>query len=91
MAKGPALFAVRCGSPILPFLLRRERYDRHVIMAGDPIYPPESGDLEADILAMTEAYTRFFEDGIREYPDQWMWTHRRWKVRQPATKMSSKA
>ncbi len=78
--KGPALFAIRAGCPLLPCVLRRESYDRHVVMACDPIYPPNSGDEEADIRSMTEAYTKFFESCIRQYPDQWMWTHRRWKV-----------
>ena len=78
--KGPAAFAVKAKAPILPFVMRRERHDRHVVMAGDPIYPPGSGDDEQDIIAMTSAYTRFFEDCIRKYPDQWLWTHRRWKV-----------
>jgi Kdo2-lipid IVA lauroyltransferase/acyltransferase len=78
--KGPALFSIRSGAPLLPFLLRRERWDKHVLIQGEPIYPPNSGDEEADIRQMTIAYTRFFEATIREYPDQWMWTHRRWKV-----------
>jgi KDO2-lipid IV(A) lauroyltransferase len=78
--KGPALFAIRAGCPLLPCVLRRESYDRHVVMACDPIYPPNTGDEEADIQIMTIAYTKFFESCIREYPDQWMWTHRRWKI-----------
>ncbi len=86
--KGPALFAIRGGCPILPFMLRRERFDRHVLMAAEPIYPPHSGDEEADIQAMTERYTHFFESCIRQYPDQWMWTHRRWKLPDEATKES---
>jgi len=78
--KGPALFSIRTGAPLLPFLLRRERYDRHILIPGEPIYPPNSGDEEVDIAQMTKRYTRFFEQNIRKYPDQWMWTHRRWKV-----------
>ncbi|RKX25251.1 MAG: hypothetical protein DRP45_06395 [Candidatus Zixiibacteriota bacterium] len=78
-AKGPALFALRCGCPILPFLLRRVKYDRHVMIAGDPIYSPKSGDEEKDVQIMTERYMRFFEEQIRRYPDQWLWTHDRWK------------
>jgi len=79
--KGPALFAIRCDCPIMPFLLKRERYDRHLVISGEPIYPPNSGDEEADIRTMTVAYTKFFENQIRKYPDQWLWTHRRWKVK----------
>ncbi len=77
--KGPAMFAIHAGCPILPYLLRRERWDRHVVIVGPPIYPPDSGDREADMRMMTERYTKFFEQEIRKYPDQWMWTHRRWK------------
>jgi KDO2-lipid IV(A) lauroyltransferase len=78
--RGPAFFAVKTGCPVFPCMMRRERYDRHVVMPGEPIYPPDSGDEEADIRMVTEAYTRFFESCIRQYPDQWMWTHRRWKL-----------
>jgi Kdo2-lipid IVA lauroyltransferase/acyltransferase len=78
--KGPALFSIRTGSPLIPIVLRRENYERHVLMPGEPIYPPNSGDEEADIAAMTIAYTKFFEQAIRQYPEQWMWTHRRWKI-----------
>jgi KDO2-lipid IV(A) lauroyltransferase len=78
--RGPAAFAIKAGCPLWPFLMRRERYDRHVVMAGEPIYAPAHTDQEEAIRAMTQAYMTFFENGIRQYPDQWMWTHRRWKL-----------
>jgi Kdo2-lipid IVA lauroyltransferase/acyltransferase len=77
--KGPAIFSLRSGAPILPLLLTRERYDRHVVIAGAPIFPVE-GDEETAIRIMTEGYVRFFEEHIRANPEQWMWTHRRWKM-----------
>ena len=78
--RGPATFAVRSGAPVLPVMMRRERYDRYVVTVGDPIYPPGSGDQDADVLTITAAYTRYFETVVRQYPGQWLWTHRRWKV-----------
>jgi KDO2-lipid IV(A) lauroyltransferase len=78
--RGPAIFAIRANCPLLPMLIRRERYDRHVVIKGRPIYPPHSGNEEDDIRVMTAEYTRFFEEKIRQYPDQWLWTHRRWKL-----------
>jgi len=80
IARGPALFAIRCNCPVIPVLLRRERYDRHVLIAGELIYPPNSGDEEADVRTMTTRYVRFIEENIRRYPDQWLWTHNRWKL-----------
>jgi Kdo2-lipid IVA lauroyltransferase/acyltransferase len=77
--KGPAVFSLRSGAPILPLLLTRERYDRHVVIAGTPIFPA-AGDEETAIRSMTEQYVRFFEEHIRANPEQWMWTHRRWKM-----------
>jgi KDO2-lipid IV(A) lauroyltransferase len=79
IARGPALFAIRCGCPVIPLLLRRERHDRHVLIAGELIYPPKSGDEEADVRSMTARYVKFIEENIRRYPDQWLWTHNRWK------------
>ncbi|MBU2652749.1 MAG: lysophospholipid acyltransferase family protein [Bacteroidetes bacterium] len=78
-ARGPAMFAVKSGAPMLPFLMRRESYDRHVFITGDPIYPPENDDSEQAVDDMTRRYHRFLEDHIRRCPGQWMWTHRRWK------------
>ena len=78
--KGPAAFAVKAGAPILPAMSRRVAWDRHEVVIGSPIYPPDSGDTERDIVTLTQAYTDVFEACIREYPDQWLWTHRRWKV-----------
>ena len=78
--KGPAMFAVKANSPILPFMCRRINYNHHEILGAPPIYPPNSGDVENDVKEMTTRYTKFFEDCIRQYPDQWMWTHRRWKL-----------
>ncbi len=78
--KGPAAFAVKCGSPILPLVCKRLRYDKFRVIMGDLLYPPESGDSEADTRSLTQQYTAWFEDVIRRDPGQWLWTHRRWKV-----------
>jgi KDO2-lipid IV(A) lauroyltransferase len=80
VARGPAVFAIKQQCPILPILMRRESYDRHIFMTHPPIYPINSGNEEQDIIDMTRQYLSFFEKKIIDYPDQWMWTHRRWKV-----------
>lgn len=78
-ARGPALFSIRTGAPICPFMLRREKYNRHVAYAAEPIYPRPNADEETEIIRITSTALEFFEDFIRKYPEQWAWTHRRWK------------
>jgi KDO2-lipid IV(A) lauroyltransferase len=78
--KGPAAFAVKTGCPIVFGSLVREGYNRHRGVIEPPIYPPNSGDKEKDIIDMTQAYTSMLEAVVRQHPEQWMWTHRRWKL-----------
>lgn len=78
--KGPAAFAAKVGCPIIAGCSIREGYKKHSLNIFPPIYPPNSGDSERDILEMTQRYTAYFESFIRKYPSQWMWTHRRWKL-----------
>lgn len=77
---GPAAFAVRAGSPVVCGCSVRRGYNRHKAVIYPPIYPPNTGDSEKDIQIVTQQYTERFEEMIRKYPEQWMWTHRRWKV-----------
>jgi KDO2-lipid IV(A) lauroyltransferase len=38
------------------------------------------GELSREnIVANTALLTRFIEDAVRRYPDQWFWVHRRWR------------
>lgn len=39
---------------------------------------PQTEDREADIIAATAALQADFERTIRQHPEQWMWSHRRW-------------
>ena len=80
IARGPASFAKKHNCPILPVMSKRESYLKHRIIAHSPIYPSSDLDVEEDIKRMTIEYLKFFEDVIRQYPEQWMWTHRRWKI-----------
>jgi len=79
--KGLATLAGRYGSPILSAYMVSEADGRHCIHI-EPPYLPEHGrgskDRESEIAQM---FTKRIEAWIRRYPDQWMWTHRRWKTR----------
>ncbi len=40
-----------------------------------------TGNTQADVVANTALFTKVIEDYVRNYPDQWLWVHRRWKTR----------
>lgn len=46
---------------------------------SDEIKTPRNADGEVDVLEATALFTNILEGWIRQYPEQWLWAHRRWK------------
>ena len=81
-----ATIALKTGSPIIMgFLRRTDRKYRFKVTLSEPIQIERSGNLEKDILSLTQRYTTLIESRIREYPQEWLWMHRRWKTKPPIT------
>jgi KDO2-lipid IV(A) lauroyltransferase len=78
-ATGPAVFALKTGAPILCAFARRAEEGRFVAEIQPPLDVPLTGDDEADIHAVTAAFTKVIEDEIRKDPAQWLWVHDRWR------------
>jgi KDO2-lipid IV(A) lauroyltransferase len=77
---GFAKLAARSGAAVIPgFAIWSEKEQRHVLRFYPPV--PMTGDAARD----TQALQSQLEAVIREYPDQWLWIHRRWKTRPPGT------
>ena len=72
--------ALRCGLPVYCCWLRRVK-PGYYEMDFDRIY---DGEEEVAPHEITERYVRRLEQKIREYPDLWMWSHKRWKHKSPA-------
>jgi KDO2-lipid IV(A) lauroyltransferase len=73
---GFARLAAKSGAAVIPgFAVWSESEARYVLK----FYPllEMTGDARADTQAVQSALER----AIREYPDQWLWIHRRWKTR----------
>jgi Kdo2-lipid IVA lauroyltransferase/acyltransferase len=81
-ASGPARIALRTDAAVVPtFTIWDESIGKYRLRFDPALELIRNGDLEADIAANTQMFTKVIEDYVRKYPDQWLWVHRRWKTR----------
>ena len=73
----PATLARHYRRPLIADCLVRTAPGRFK-MKIEHIETPRTADREADIYAATAAIQACFERWIRQDPDQWLWTHRRY-------------
>lgn len=45
----------------------------------EPIVPPRDPEGRIDVQGTMQAITNVVEGWVREYPEQWLWLHRRWR------------
>lgn len=79
--KGLATLSGRYGTPILPAFILSEQGGRHVIQIEPAYVPDDLSAMKDQELELTQYFTHRIEAWIRSYPEQWLWTHRRWKTR----------
>jgi len=85
-AVGPARFSYRTGAPLVMGLDRHLGGGHHEAILYPPIYPDTDRPEKEEIRRILEEYSTILESFIRQYPDQWLWMHRRWKTQLPADK-----
>ena len=87
-ASGLARIALRTDAAVVPgFTIWDPALRKYRLRFDSPAKLIRTGDEAADIIANTALFTKIIEDYVRQYPDQWLWVHRRWKTRpegQPA-------
>ena len=76
--QGPAVFAQRCGAPVVPAFIVRLPRKGHRIILSPPLYAEEADDPRQVIVSLTARMTQVMEERIRQYPDHWWWFQRRW-------------
>jgi Kdo2-lipid IVA lauroyltransferase/acyltransferase len=82
--RGPAVFALRLGTPIV-FGASLRRPSGRFQLNLEHIESRETGDREADVDRIVADYTAVLEQWVRRAPEQYFWHHRRWKHQRPGT------
>ena len=77
--KGPVVFSLRTGAPVLPFFMVRQPDNRLKLIIEPQVVFEQDADKEEEIKKNVALLTRITEEHIRRYPEQWWWLHRRWK------------
>ena len=80
--KGAEKFAKLTGHPVLHAEIQRAQRGYYTVEFKILRESPER-TTEGEI---TELHTRALENDIVRNPDNWLWTHRRWKLKKPVTK-----
>ena len=82
--RGPAVFALRLGAPVVFGAALRQPDGRYMI-GFEEVRTEPTGDREADVDRIVAAYTATLERWVRRAPGQYFWHHRRWKHQRPGT------
>ena len=90
-SKGLAMLALRTGAAVVPAFLIRNGKNEFLVKMGPEIPLIQTGSSQKDIYVNTVQYTAAIEDIVRQYPEQWLWLHQRWKTKPipPAIKGSA--
>ncbi|MBM2827048.1 MAG: lysophospholipid acyltransferase family protein [Dehalococcoidia bacterium] len=68
---GPAIIALRTGSPVMTGGAIRRPDDSFLILVGKEIPYQHSGDYKRDVQVLTQSIMTSMEQMIRRYPEQW--------------------
>lgn len=77
---GPAVFARKFKSPVVPAFIIRRPDGGHRIIIKPPLYYENIGGDPESINKLTERMTQVIEETILQYPDQWLWFQKRWNT-----------
>lgn len=79
---GAAQLALRSHAATMMCFVTRLPGGRHRITIEKPMKLFRSGDKEKDVEVNTAMFTARIEEVVKQYPEQWVWMHRRWRTKQ---------
>lgn len=76
--------AIRTGAPIVPSAIQRTERPLHFrANIGEFIIPDRNADPASERLRILTLLNQELSKIIEDAPEQWLWTHRRWKTPNP--------
>ena len=78
---GLAMIALHTGAPVIPAFTRRLPNGKYVLEIGRKVEIIRSESHDNDVLINTQNFTKIIEEHIRQYPEQYLWMHQRWKTK----------
>lgn len=76
-----ASFARHTGVPVVPAASYRLANGKHVLEFYEPLLWQEFENTQESIYRNTLLYNQALERIIMAHPEQWMWLHKRWKLK----------
>ena len=81
-----AMFAVKCGSPIVVAVMRREN-GKHVFDHVGTLRPdPAAEDKKVEAARLTREAMKMLDERIKAHPEHWYWYNKRWILQPVAAK-----
>jgi len=71
----PAQFVKKFGAKIVPIYIERTKENKFIITINEPLVFQNSDDINK----ITTSLNKVLENMIKKNPEQWIWTHDRWK------------
>jgi KDO2-lipid IV(A) lauroyltransferase len=82
-SSGPAILSIKTRAPIIPMFVRRDLGMEKTLIICNSIEIEKTTDKEKDVELLTSRLTEAIEEIVRQYPGQWSWLNRRWKLPRP--------
>lgn len=79
---GIARVALHTDAAVVPgYAVWDEKMEKYRLKFEPAVELTRSDDVERDIIQNTQRFAKIIESIVREYPEQWVWVHARWKIR----------
>jgi KDO2-lipid IV(A) lauroyltransferase len=83
---GPMKIAMKFKIPVVVVTTARQHDDTHYVYINGPLTLADTGDFNKDLIQNIQIANDLICDTIKQFPDQWVWMHRRWKRKPPENK-----